>query len=106
MKYWINYGFGSAYLYTPYEDYERRFYTLGNTCFGLRKSIMYCDLIEKTDEEPEEKYPGENERLEFSGDCYIWNEDGARKMISPFLDEEWDNDYCGDCRFRQEDPPA
>lgn len=48
----------------------------------------------------EEKVECEDfERLEFSGDVYIWNEDGARKMLEPYTDEEWDNYYCEECKY-------
>lgn len=95
MKYRIGYGFGIADLWTPYAP-EERFYTLAGTCFGIRKSIMYCD-IHSVEEAPDEPY----EKLSFSGDTYIWREDGARKMIeSEYLaDEDWDTDYCDICRL-------
>lgn len=93
-KYRINYGFGVAELYTPY-DPEERFYTLANTCFGIRKSIMCCDIL-SSEEAPDEPY----EKLSFNGDTYIWREDGARKMIEPvyMMDEDWDTYYCDICR--------
>lgn len=95
IKYKIDYGVGIAYLYTPYEPKER-FYTLANTCFGIRKCIMCCLVLS------EEKVECEDfERLEFSGDVYVWNEDGARKMLKPFTDEDWDNYYCEQCKFRE-----
>lgn len=93
MKYTINYGFGKAVLYTPY-DAEERFYTLANTCFGIRKSIMGCTIME-TEDVPCEDF----ERLEFYGDVYVWREDGARKMLAPFKDEDWETDYCEDCCY-------
>lgn len=90
MKYTIDYGFGKAILYTPYDAVER-FYTLADTCFGIRKSIMQCVIL-KAEDTPCEDF----ERLEFNGDVYVWREDGARKMIAPSwaADEEWDTDYC------------
>jgi hypothetical protein len=94
MKYTINYGFGKAILYTPYDCPEQRFYTLANTCFGIRKSIMCCNIIAIEDKECEDF-----ERLEFNGDVYVWNEDGARKMIEPYPDEEFDTDWCEECRY-------
>ena len=95
MKYTINYGFGKAVLYTPY-DCESRFYTLANTCFGIRKSIMGCSIIKKEDVEC-----SDFERLEFNGDVYVWREDGARKMIEPewAADEDWDDYYCDECKY-------
>lgn len=95
-KYKIDYGFGTAYLYTSYKDYEDRFYTLANTCFGIRKNIMYCELIDVKDTNCTDF-----ERLEFGGDVYVWREDGARKMLSPFLDEEWDMYYCDECKYQK-----
>ena len=44
MKYTIDYGYGEAILYTPY-DAKERFYTLAGTCFGIRKSIMHCVIL-------------------------------------------------------------
>ena len=90
MKYTINYGFGEATLYTPY-DAKERFYALANTCFGIRKSIMHCVIL-KAEDIPCEDF----ERLEFNGDVYVWREDGARKMVAPLwaADKEWDMDYC------------
>lgn len=93
VKYTINYGFGTAVLYTPYSC-EERFYTLANTCFGIRKSIAGCNVIKTEDINCEDF-----ERLEFNGDVYIWREDGARKMIEPYLDDEWDTFYCEECRM-------
>lgn len=98
-KYTINYGYGGAVLYTPY-DCEERFYTLANTCFGIRKSIMCCDILETEDAEIEDF-----ERLEFGGDVYVWRKDGARKCIDPeyFADEDWNEDYCEKCRYKGEE---
>ena len=93
MKYTIDYGFGRAILYTPH-DPETRFYALASTCFGIRKSIAYCRVLKAEDVPcPAPAY----ERLEFNGDVYIWREDGARKMLEPWPDEEWDTDYCEEC---------
>lgn len=92
-KYTIHYGFGKAYLYTPYDCVER-FYTLANTCFGIRKSIMCCMVLRSEDVECDDF-----ERLEFNGDVYIWDEEGRRKMIEPFEDEEWDDYYCEECKY-------
>ena len=90
MKYTIDYGFGEATLYTPY-DAKERFYALANTCFGIRKSIMHCVIL-KAEDIPCEDF----ERLEFNGDVYVWREDGARKMVAPLwaADKEWDMDDC------------
>lgn len=91
MKYTIDYGFGKAILYTPH-DPEERFYALASTCFGIRKSIAGCSVIKA-----EEAACADYERLEFSGDVYVWREDGARKMLEPYPDEEWDTEYCTEC---------
>lgn len=101
MKYTIDYGFGTAVLYTPHEP-EKRFYTLAGTCFGIRKSIMCCNIV-KTEDTP---CPNPDcERLEFNGDVYIWREDGARRMLAPewAADEEWDTDFCEECRADREE---
>ena len=100
MKYTIDYGYGFATLYTPFKEVEERFYTLANTCFGIRKSIMGFEII-STEEETCDDF----ERLEFNGDEYVWNEDGARKMLSPWPDECWDYDYCEECRYKTEVTP-
>lgn len=94
MKYTINYGAGKAILYTPHDPVER-FHILAGTCFGIRKSIMCCDIIER------ENVPcpaPDHERLEFYGDVYVWRRDGARKMLAPFPDEEWDEEYVEECK--------
>lgn len=96
MKYTIDYGFGEAILYTPY-DVKERFYALAGTCFGIRKSIMHCVIL-KAEDIPCEDF----ERLEFNEDVYVWREDGARKMIAPLwaADKEWDMDYCEKVRYK------
>lgn len=94
-KYIIDYGYGTATLFTPFDPKER-FYTLANTCFGIRKSISHCIIrnVEDTD-------CTDFERLEFNDDVYIWDELGRRKMIEPdfFADEDWDDYYAEDCRY-------
>lgn len=98
MKYEIDYGYGIATLYTPYPP-EERFMTLGETCFGLRKSIMCCKVLSQED------VPCEDfERLEFNGDVYIWREDGARKMIDPTWpwDDGWDTEFRFLCKYKKE----
>ena len=96
MKYTIDYGFGEATLYTPY-DAKERFYALANTCFGIRKSIIHCVIL-KAEDIPCEDF----ERLEFGGDVYVWREDGARKMVAPLwaADKEWDMDNCEMVRYK------
>lgn len=96
MKYTIDYGFGEAILYTPY-DAKERFYVLAGTCFGIRKSIMHCVIL-KAEDIPCEDF----ERLEFNGDVYVWREDGARKMLAPLraADKEWDMNYCEKARYK------
>ena len=104
MRYIIDYGFGRAVLYTPH-DPEERFYRLAATCFGIRKSIAGCRIVHVSEAATPE---GGYERLEFNGDVYVWREDGARKMLKPDLDEEWDTDYCEECRAAEstvEDAP-
>lgn len=98
-KYLIDYGFGKATLYTPYPYPEVRFSILGDTCFGLRKSIMCAVVIRE--EEVVETSEEWTERLEFNGDVYIWRKDGARKMIEPdwAADEEWDMSNAESVRY-------
>lgn len=99
MKYKIDYGYGQATLYTPYiDDVENRFYTLANTCFGIRKSIEQCLILSKSESNCEDF-----ERLEFNGDVYVWRKDGARKMLRPFESEEWDTYYCEEVAKRTND---
>lgn len=97
MKYTISYGCGVAVLYTPH-DAKERFNTLANTCFGIRKSIMDFRIINAEDVPCPSPY---YERLEFSGDVYVWRKDGARKMLAPYPDEEWDEEYCKECRAKE-----
>ena len=95
-KYIIDYGFNSrAEFYTNSKDVEERFYTLACTCFGIRKSIMWFNILETLEDDRQEKH---YEELSFSGDRYIWRDDGARKMLDPWPDEEWDMNYCDECR--------
>lgn len=85
MKYYINYGFGKAELYTPYKDWYSRFMELASQCFGIRKSIGLVQLMAKTDEKAPNPIPGEFERLEHNGDVIIWNKDGEKNKT------EWDD---------------
>ena len=97
-KYRINYGFGVATLWTPLDPTER-FYTLADTCFGIRKSIMYCNILSK-----EPATCDTFERLEYggvNGDAYAWRHDGARMMLNPPLDEDWDEDFCELCKPKE-----
>lgn len=100
IDYGLERGYRIAYLWTPYKDWRKRFYTLAGTCFGIRKSIFCSQLIEKKEVPLPNAYPDENERLEFDGDVYVWRKDGARKMVEPeyFADLEWDTDYCEKCK--------
>ena len=86
-KYVIDYKNGIARLYTPSYDWEDRFYTLANQCFGIRKSIdcEYVKLIEMSEINFEPEYYEEYERLEHSGgDVIVWNEKGEK------IKSEWD----------------
>ncbi len=85
MAYYIDYEYGTANLYTPYKDWESRFYELADQCFGIRKSIGTVRLVAKTDEKPQDPIPGEFERLEHNGDVIIWNKDGEK------IKSEWDD---------------
>ena len=91
-KYRIDCGYGIVYLVTPY-DPEERFPVLANTCFGLRKTWERCDILDASPVE-EDDY----ERLMWGGDEYIWRMDGARRMVTPNPDKEWDMDYCKKCK--------
>lgn len=84
-KYTIDYGYGVATLYTPSEHWKDRFYDLAFQCFGIRKSILYAKLIEKSREQPPYQIVGEYERLEHSGDVIVWNKAGE-KIKSEFDD--------------------
>lgn len=96
-RYVIDYGFNSiAVFYTDAEDVEDRFYTLAGTCFGIRKSIMWFNIGSAAKDDRE--HCTGFEQLVFSGDNYIWRKDGARKMLEPWPDEDWDTDYCDECR--------
>ena len=90
-RYVLDLGDRTAEITTPYEAIDR-FYTLANTCFNIRRSVTVCRII-KT----EPVYGPSYERLKFNGIEYVWRRDGARKMISPGRDEEWDLDYCEIC---------
>lgn len=83
-KYTINYGYGIAYLYTPSDDWESRFYLLANQCFGIRKSIDEPYLIKAEKCGPKYLLVGEYERLEHDGDTIVWNEAGEK------IKSEWD----------------
>ena len=98
MRYTIDYGFGRAILHTPLCP-EERFYALANTCWGIRKSIEKCVVLECREEEtPDEWF----ESLMFNGDWYVWREDGARMMLLPDPEAEWDTSYCEEVRHRLE----
>ncbi len=96
IKYTIDYGFGTAFLYTPFFDVAHRFLILAHTCFGIRDSIMFVKVLKK-----EEVSCSDFERLEFNGDAYVWREDGSRKMVLPeyMADDDWDTYYCEKCRY-------
>ena len=97
MKYGINYGFGMASFETPFcDEVENRFYTLANQCFGIRKSITNFEITAEY-ENYTTKPTDYIEKLEFSGDVYIWREDGAMKMLEPWPDDDWNTDTCEDC---------
>lgn len=97
MKYGINYGFGMASFETPFcDEVESRFYTLANQCFGIRKSITNFEITAEY-ENYTTKPTDYIEKLEFSGDVYIWREDGAMKMLEPWPDDDWNTDTCEDC---------
>ena len=83
-KYTIDYGFGTAILYTPSTDWENRFYHLAEQCFGIRKSIMWAHLIKHEEVMPKFLLVGEYERLEHNGDLIVWNEAGEK------IKSEWD----------------
>ena len=84
MKYKINYGFGTATLYTPSENWSERFYELAGKCFGIRKSIMFANLISSNEDKPNNMLDGEYERLEHNGDVIVWNKNGEK------IKSEWD----------------
>lgn len=98
MKYTIDFGCGTAVLYTPYPC-EERFYTLADTCFGIRKCITNFEILKTEDIKCDDF-----ERLEFNGDAYVWREDGARKMIGVtwVADKDWDTSFCEECCYKNE----
>lgn len=97
-KYIIDYGFERATFYTPAKDVKKRFEVLAGTCFGIRKSIMYVRICETLlDDREDQRF----ECLKFSGDCYIWRDDGARQMVEPWPDDKWDTDYCAECKLEE-----
>lgn len=92
-SYKIDYGFGKAALITPHEP-EEAFYRLANECFGIRKSISKFEILSAYPTDPSfEFYEG----LSFNGDIYAWRQDGARRMIMPDYEEEWDTNFCALC---------
>lgn len=84
MRYKIDYEYGIAYLYTPEEDWESRFYELASQCFGIRKSIGEVELINKDNEQPKYLLADECERLEHNGDVIVWDKQGEK------IKSEWD----------------
>src|SRR5690606_12852147 len=89
-KYMIDYGFGRAELWTSVapENAERRFYQLAGQCFGIRKSIAYCEILSNVEEpipEPWSKLKGAYEVLKDSGgDTIVWDAQGEK------VKSEWD----------------
>lgn len=84
MKYLIDYEYGTAELYTPFEHWFSRFMELAGQCFGIRNSIGKTQLIEETDEQPPYLLQGEYERLCHNGDVIVWDESGNK------IKSEWD----------------
>ena len=84
-KYIIDYGGGVAILHTPFPVKER-FYTLANSCFGIKNYISSFDIL-KIEDVPDYKY---FETLEFEGKLLAWNEYGARK-IDKVIDRKVNN---------------
>ncbi len=84
-KYYIAYGFGVAFLYTPSSDPLERFNVLASQCFGIRKCILNPCIIDVSNEQPLDPLEEEYERLEYNGEVVIWNEKGE-KIKSEFDD--------------------
>lgn len=85
MKYVIDYEYGIATLYSPSENWEERFYSLAEQCFGIRKSIGEVKLLKScTENSNREKIENEYERLEHHGDVIIWDNLGNK------IKSEWD----------------
>lgn len=87
----IDYGFGVAQLWAdvPKGEVERTFYRYANQCFGIRKSIMKCDIKERK-QEPLPEYiakvhPDAEVVLKHDGDTIVWGGDPDVKLRS-----EWD----------------
>lgn len=92
-SYKIDYGFGKAALITPHEP-EEAFYRLANECFGIRKSISKFEILSSYPTDPSFDF---YEGLSFNGNIYAWRQDGARRMIIPDYEEEWDTSFCTLC---------
>lgn len=95
-KYIIYYGGGVAILHTPYPP-EERFYTLANSCYGIKTRISKFEILKVEDVEEYIYF----ETLDFDGRLLAWNEEGARKTIKPQCpnSKHWDNYYCSTCKY-------
>ena len=72
MIYTIYYGGGTAELCTKSRNWEERFNHLARQCFGIRKNILCCELIDK-----ERGYPKNLMMKNMSGyllETYIFGE--------------------------------
>lgn len=96
-RYTIDYQYGIAHLYTPSPHWLSRFEALAHSCWGLRENIGEIRLLSQCPVEYSQ-LPYEYERLCADGDEYIWRRDGARRMLRPFPDIEWNETFCEKCK--------
>lgn len=85
----IDYGYGTAKFWGQFDQdtVERAFYRFANQCFGIRKSISRCTILQLDESgipEPWSKMEGATTVLQHSGDTIVWNADGEK------IKSEWD----------------
>jgi hypothetical protein len=86
----INYGYGKAEFWGQFDQdtVERQFYRFANQCFGIRKSISRCTILQLDEAslpEPWSKLEGATTVLKHSGgDTIVWDADGEK------IKSEWD----------------
>lgn len=98
-RYIIDFGFGVATLYTPSKHWAERFKALGPTCYTVEIGTLRL-LSEKGGFKP--TMWDEHERIEVNGNVYIWRVDGARRMLHPIPDFDWDERWCKTCAYEEE----
>lgn len=96
----LDFGDCVAILWTPLDPLER-FKTLANACEEAYSGIRYCKIMDCQERSKPIGDPWEFERLTFAGYSYSWRHDGARRMILPRIDDEYDESYCSACRPKE-----